>query len=96
MIDLIVVFWITEMDLIGCNADDGTCDILSSASCSGVIRELLCRWRTILLVQVRYVLIVLLVVGALIELGHGGEERTRNLGQGMEEAPVEADRNDVC
>lgn len=49
-----------------------------------------------MLVQLRYVLIILLVVRALIELCNGGEERTRNLGQWMEEAPVEAERNDVC
>jgi hypothetical protein len=45
--------------------------------------------------QVRHLLIVLLVVGGLVEFRDCGEERTWDLGQWMEVAPVDAGRCDV-
>lgn len=41
-------------------------------------------------------LVVLLIVGGLVQLGDCGEERTWNLRQWMEKAPIEAECDEIC
>lgn len=53
------------------------------------------RRRTVSLMQSLHLLVELLVVGGLIEYGDSGQERTWDLCQWMEEAPVEAERRAV-
>lgn len=48
--------------------------------------------RTVSLMQAPNLHVVSSVVVGLIELGHGGEKRTRDLSQRMEEAAVDAKR----